>query len=241
MSIRRRLAKRTAEGGLMQLGVPSYIFPGTYLENIRFVTTMPEVQVVELLFFMWDEEADRILRCEEEQIRRYGGLLDYTVHMPDVLRPEHARIVDMTRDFVKGYVIHSPPDNVAEFARLVNDWRCRYGDIFLLENLIGRDFEAPFARLPGVPICFDVGHCVVRGGDPADFIGRHGDAIREIHLHSVEDGTDHRPLTGDEAWFAGMIPFLRTFDGVVNMEQFDIEHVRQTLRVLTEAGLCEAS
>ncbi len=50
----------------------------------------------------------------------------------------------------------------------------------------------------GTSICLDVGHLAWQGGGELDFLTRHGDRIREVHLHdAVSVSTSGRTQTRD--------------------------------------------
>ena len=58
----------------MILSVPSYVIPGTYAENLRFLVEKPEVDGVELLFYMYDEEIRSLMMEEIADIRQLRQL-----------------------------------------------------------------------------------------------------------------------------------------------------------------------
>jgi len=43
-------------------------------------------------------------------------------------------------------------------------------------------------------ICMDIGHLILHGYDPDDYLDRYLPRTRVIHLHGVEDGHDHLSL-----------------------------------------------
>ena len=45
-----------ANSGSFILSTPSWVIPGTYAENLRFIENKKEIMGVELLFFLYDEE-----------------------------------------------------------------------------------------------------------------------------------------------------------------------------------------
>jgi len=47
------------------------------------------------------------------------------------------------------------------------------------------DLALPIIEQHRVSICLDVGHLALQGGDATDFMAKHGDRIREIHLHDA--------------------------------------------------------
>lgn len=219
------------------LSVPSYIIPGTYLENVRFLESFAEVRAVELLFYYYDPETRELLLREREALAARRWRFSFSVHLPDDLRPEHAEILELTLGLAGRYVLHPPPSGEQDFLHLVKGWREKYGEIFLLENLIGRRFEALADELPGLPLCLDTGHLLLSGGTIEGFLRRHGSRLREIHLHGVQHGADHRPFQAAEPWFRELEPFLRGFRGTVNLEVFSLAYLSECLAALRDSGL----
>lgn len=84
-------------------------------------------------------------------------------------------------------------------------------------------------------ICFDVGHLLARGGDPAEFVRRYAARLIHVHLHDVIDGLDHRPL-GDPAGALDLAALWRAlseanYRGLVTLEVFSEAHIAQSLAV----------
>ncbi len=221
----------------MTVSVPSYVIPGTYGENLRFLEAVPEVRAVELLFYLFDEETCELFRREAPLVASLRERFDFSVHLPDRLLAEHEEILVLTRAFAGRYILHPPEGRVRSFIRTVDRWRRRYGEIFLLENLIGRDFPALAGRWPRMPVCCDTGHLLRTGAGIGRFLEEYGGRIGEIHLHGVKDGQDHRDFGPQEPWFRELVPFLRGFRGVVNLEVFSIGEVRSILAALRAHGL----
>jgi sugar phosphate isomerase/epimerase len=46
----------------------------------------------------------------------------------------------------------------------------------------------------GLSICLDIGHLLLWGHGPEDYLDRYLPQTRVIHIHGVEDGNDHRSL-----------------------------------------------
>ena len=216
----------------MTISTPSYIMPGTYLENVQHISGFPEIQSVELLFFMYDDETDKLILEELPGIQEYTGRLGFTVHMPDELQAEHRVIIERTKQFAVQYVLHPPEEEIDSFVSLLGGWIDEYGTIFLLENLIGREFESILRAEPRLGVCMDTGHLLIRGESPSGFAQRYGELIREIHLHGLVDGWDHNEFSGEDKWFQELVPFLRNFRGTCNIEVFKEDQVMAVLEVL---------
>jgi hypothetical protein len=219
------------------LSVPSYVIPGTYGENVEFLARIPEIRAVELLFYYFDPGSRDLFVREKELIASYRGRFDFGVHMPEPLHPEHEALIELTRDLCGRYILHPPPGDHRRFGRFAGLWRERYGDVFLIENLIGRDFSPVADALDSFPLCCDTGHLLRSGADVGAFFLRYGARIAEIHLHGVIEGADHRSFSAGEAWFRGIVPFLRSFPGVVNLEVFSEIEVRELIEVLRSGGV----
>ena len=217
----------------MILSTPSYVIPGTYLENVRFIAEKPEIQSVELLFFIFDQETEELFDREAAEIKKFSKALGFTVHMPDELMARHEKLIDMTAEFARHYVIHPPERDRDGFLALLDEWTGRYGRKFLLENLIGREFDTLLRDLPSFHVCCDTGHLLVRGERPHQFLETYDSRLREVHLHGLEDGWDHKPFAGSLSWFVEIVPFLKNFQGICNLEVFsyaDVETILDSLK-----------
>lgn len=221
----------------MVISTPSYLFPGTYLENIRYIHTMPEINSVELLFFIFDEETKLLYGRERRDIEAFYPHLRFTVHMPDELLPEHEALIEMTAPIATHYILHPPAEDTDRFLHLVTAWRKTYGEKFLLENLIERDFEGVLNKLGPMGVCCDTGHLLIRGRSPAWFCETYGESVREVHLHGTAEGWDHKPFDDEAIWFRDLVPFLKSFSGVVNLELFAVDDVNKMLEVLKAVEL----
>jgi sugar phosphate isomerase/epimerase len=79
------------------------------------------------------------------------------------------------------------------------------------------------ARETDTPICFDVGHAYMEGGDEAitRFLRRHGDAVSHLHCHDVRRrGDTHLPVGAGEVDYDAVASALDGFDGTVALEVF---------------------
>lgn len=221
----------------MTLTVPSYIIRGTYAENVEYISTLSTIQGVELLFFLFDDETKELYSKEKAQIEAYRERLDFSVHLPDMLRSEDEELIRCTRTLASRYILHPPTEVVGNFIKLVSSFKEEFGNQFLLENVIGRPFESILKSLTDLGICCDTGHILLEGGNPASFLERWGDRVGEIHLHGVEDGWDHRGFGPGEAWFEEILPYIENFNGALHLEVFSKENVHRLIHTLEYYGL----
>jgi hypothetical protein len=225
------------------ISVPSWVIPGTYLENLKFLEDKTEINGVELLFFIYDEEIRKMLDAEWKGILQYRERFVFTAHLPDVPLSEHEELVRRLASLVRNFIVH--PGRIttaAKLAELVNGWAagfpcCR----FLGENTNPGMLEAMLPHLnDDVGLCMDTGHLLLEGKDPALWFNEHRERIAEIHLHGLNrekaalDGRlpDHRPITAEAAWLVELCPLLEDFNGVINLEVFSWEEVQESITAL---------
>jgi sugar phosphate isomerase/epimerase len=208
--------------------------PGGWLENLEVAAGLGWASGFELLLFSFEGE-DRRLFLEERRdivaIAKRAGIA-LSVHLPDPLLPAHGELVDLLAPDVECFIVHPPRDLTAagpaagaEWAGLISAWRRGAGDRFLLEYTEGSAFAAAEAALASLPLCADTGRLLLEGIDPSSWIAQRAGRIREIHLHGIEDGRDHRVPRAGEAWLADLLAFLRGYQGRVELELFSLDKV----------------
>jgi hypothetical protein len=213
------------------LATPSWIMPGTYLENIQFLSGKDAISVVELLFFLYDEGIRSDFVRELPLIRKFTRRFTFTAHLPDNLEAGHEELVILLSPLVKHFIVH-PSAFAAEQARYLKDWMGRYGERrFLLENTTPGMLDAVLPYFDDdMPLCLDTAHLLLEGGSPADFARRYGGRISEVHLNGTRGGdSGHKPILPHDQWFLELAPFLRNFSGVVNIELFSWDEVQQSI------------
>jgi hypothetical protein len=226
-----------------RLSVPSYVIPGGYAENLRFLYERTSQRQVELLFFIYDDDTRAILRDEGTEIESFSADFGFTVHMPDAIEPRHEELLERTAGYASAFIIHPPRDDggLPAFATLLDEWRCRYGpDRFLLENTTLARFDAADAATAGSRhgpprICADIGHLRVEGRDPAAWVAERADRVGELHVHGFDGSRDHIGFTAGEPWITELAPFARGFDGVVELELFSWAEAEAGSDVLRDA------
>jgi len=236
------------------ISVPSWVIPGGYADNLRFLVDKREVHAVELLFFLYEEDTKELLSRELGQIRSFTDRFTFTVHLPDRVQSAHRELVERLASVARHFIVHPAPieDGGAgadSLAALLEDWREDFGDRFLLENTYPGRLEEALKRRSRAPLCMDTGHLLLSESRPADFLAIHGDEIRQIHLHGLgeknpdaeaaravakRDGRlpDHRCFTIEEPWFQDIAGQIGNFDGVVELELFSWPEVETMIKRL---------
>jgi hypothetical protein len=229
---------------LSTLSVPSWVIPGTYIENLRFLESKEAIHGVELLFFLYDDKIKAQLDSEWEEISRYKERFVYTVHLPELLLPMHEELVARLAPIVRHFIVHPIVENPAAQAHLLAEWTERYGAVFLVENTNPGLLEAMLPHLEtSSGLCMDTGHLLLAGQNPADFFTAYRQRIGEIHLHAVDHEkasvdrklADHRRLRQDEPWLRELLPLLADYSGVINLEVFSWEEATAGIDVLLPA------
>ena len=247
-----------------RLGTTSYIIPADLLANVNFLRD--KVDDVELVLFESDEISnlpdDATVKMLKEMAERHD--LTYTVHLPldtwmghqdESIRQRSVdkclRVIECTAPlspFV--YVIHFHGDRPGErpsldLARWTDNHRRSVER--LLENVNSHDLcvetlDYPYTVIEDIisdynlSVCLDIGHLLLCGHAPEDYLDRYLPRTRVIHLHGIEDGHDHRSLSFLPA---GLLTTLtdQLSNGskdsrVLTMEIFDEEALNQSLDVL---------
>jgi len=237
------------------LTVPSWVIPGTYAENLRFLESKKEIRGVELLFFLYNDEIKSQFDSEWDEIRSYTERFAFTVHLPEFLLPEHEELIARLAPLARHFIIHPDAENPAGQAALLGSWKERYGAAFLAENIFqGKGVSSLDILLPHLDedfaLCMDTGHLLLDGKNPSDFFKAWQDRqnrIEEIHLHSLDqnqsavDGrlADHRRLREDEPWLLELLPLLKDYQGIINLEVFSWEEVEAGIEVLRKFSMLD--
>lgn len=227
---------------------PSWVIPGTYAENLRFLENKTEIKGVELLFFICDNEIKSMLDSEWEEIISYGRRFAFTAHLPEHLLPDHEELIARLAPIVRHFIIHPYIQNPECQARLLNEWTMKYEAAFLAENTNPGNLETLLPYLdkyagtahPDSGLCMDTGHLLIEGKNPAIYFSANKNRIREIHLHGINreqaaiDGrlADHRSIYGNETWLHELRPFLENFSGVINLEMFSWDEINISINAL---------
>lgn len=207
------------------ISVPSYVIPGTYLDNIEFLRDKESVEAIELLFFSFEEESERLLLEELDGIAAARDRFMFSAHMPDMLEDRCETLIEMLRGIAGRFIVHAPATGIDEFEQRIHRWIDLFGNVFAMENVAGRAFDRAALRLADVPLCLDTGHFLLDGKKPEEAFNRWMYRTAEVHLHGIAGGKDHAPLSGNEAWFIDCAPFFERYSGTIHIEIFDYDAI----------------
>ncbi|ONN27152.1 xylose isomerase [Thermosipho affectus] len=164
----------------MKLGTTSWLFPGTYLENVKVIAD--KVDFVEFLVFSWDTNTKNIFLNEIEDLKEIAEEfnLEYNVHLPTdcIFNVEKAFcFFENSRLEISNYIVH-PLDGIEVFLKksekiLVENLK---EDIFLHDRTV-----------------FDIGHHLLGTKVTENFLKN----SIEYHVMGVSNGKDHLKLDKD--------------------------------------------
>jgi sugar phosphate isomerase/epimerase len=225
------------------LSVPSWVIPGTYAENLRFLENKKEIEGVELLFFIYNDEVKAQLDSEWDEIRSYSEHFVFTAHLPELLLAAHSELVARLAPLVRHFIVHPDPKDPAAQIRHLEEWTKDHNAVFLTENTKVGLLEAqlPYMKT-GAGLCMDTGHLLLDGKNPTNFFAANRERIKEIHLHDVDRKqaaiddrlVDHRQLRKDEPWLLELLPLLKDYRGIINLEVFSWEEAKAGVDIFKE-------
>jgi sugar phosphate isomerase/epimerase len=111
-----------------------------------------------------------------------------------------------------------------------------------IENLpeLAPEHSTALAREFGTALCFDVGHIILFGDDPAQFLDANLAQVREIHLHDVvktgEKLVDHHPLGTGIVPTADLVKRFAQTDGYLTVEVMGWRAFQRSMTTLSELG-----
>jgi sugar phosphate isomerase/epimerase len=247
-----------------RVGTTSYVIPADLVANVSFLAD--KVDDVELVLFESDEITNMPDASTVKMLKEMADRSDltYTVHLPldTWMGHEHEsvrqrsvdkclRVIERTAPLSPfAYVIHFHGDQRGEITS-PNLERWIKGHRRSVERLL-RDVNShdlcvetldyPYTVIEdivsdyGLSVCLDIGHLLLCGHTPEDYLDRYLPSTRVLHLHGIEDGNDHRSLTFLPT---GLLTTImdQLGDGsrdsrVLTMEIFDERAFNQSLDIL---------
>lgn len=246
-----------------RLACPSFVYAADYDTNVDRLG--PHVDEIELLVFESAADSlptpEMIARLQALGRRHTVG---YNIHLPtdvtlaaddaDARRTAAERIHRVCRRVAPlapaFHVLHLeyPPEKTltsgdrGRWEARVNQGLERLArrgvDLHTLriENQrIPLDWLAAAAEAHDLGLCLDIGHLLLAGTSLEGALMRHHARIRALHVHGVDRGRDHRPLTCLTPHDQDVLKtYLHAFRGSVSVEVFDFDGLRASLRLIAE-------
>jgi sugar phosphate isomerase/epimerase len=247
-----------------RLGTTSYIIPANLRENVAFLAD--KVDDIELVLFESHEISNlpdaATLRVLKATADRHD--LTYTVHLPLDAWLGHAeekvrlqsvdkclRVIERTAILAPfAYIIHFHGDHRGEhpspdLMRWTDGHRRaveRLVQAVSPEDLCVETLDYPYRLIEDIvmdyqlSVCLDIGHHLLCGVKPEEYLDRYLPRTRVIHLHGVEEGHDHRSLAFlPDGLLTALVDRLGSgpeMPRVLTVEIFDEEALNQSLNVL---------
>ncbi|QTA89755.1 cobamide remodeling phosphodiesterase CbiR [Desulfonema magnum] len=246
-----------------RLGTTSFIYPDNYIPNVRMLG--PYVDEIELLMFESAEEglpSKHEIKTLSRMAEEFD--LTYNVHLPTDLSltdndPSAAhlaveaiqRVIDLTAPLSPStHTLHLPYDENSQEREVVERWQeTAYKNVACLldtgissESLSIETLDYPFEWVESIidtfqlPICIDIGHFILYK-IPFDFVyNKYYQTTSIIHLHGVKDNQDHIALNHlSEADMSLVMGILEAFSGVVSLEVFSYDNLKDSLMFLEKS------
>lgn len=248
-----RLPKSFKHRYPFRLATTSFIYPDDYIPNAKRLG--PFVDELELLFF---ERAQMPSRRTIRELASLSQELDlgYNVHLPSDVSIGHddprqrtrsvaalLRFIDRLAPLAPSTLtLHARCESASSLPR--RPWKAAVqrslaelaAAVADPARLSVETLDYPLEWLEGViaalglSVCMDVGHLLLRGQDLDLFFRRFESRISIIHLHGVDHGRDHQPLTRmTPSGAAAVRRLLSNFIGVVSVEVFSFDALTASL------------
>jgi len=248
-----------------RLGTTSYIIPADLTANIDFLAD--KVDDIELVLFESDEISNlpdaATIKALKETADRHD--LTYTVHLPldtwlghrkESVRENSVdkclRVIERTEELNPfAYVLHFHGDQRGEYPspdvdRWIEGHRSSVKSILQAvdsRNLCVETLDYRYEIIEDIindydlSVCLDIGHLLLCGHMPEEYLDRYLPRTRVLHLHGIEEGQDHCSLSFLPAGLlTNIIDHLDNgsdISRVLTMEIFDEKAFNQSLDVLS--------
>lgn len=243
-----------------KLGTTSFIYPDHIIPNIKMLG--PYLDEIELLFFE-SQPASLPSRHEIKEMGLLAEEFDlsYNVHLPldiSMSAPDPSKrqaalktilqIIDLTLPLAPStYTLHLPyngtdfePEQIKKWQELVYQSMEQLLSTGIATRWISIEtLDYPFEWVENIlndlnlSACIDLGHLMVHGFEPETVFERYSHITSIIHLHGVENNTDHLALDRLSSKRANTIMgILKRFTGVVSLEVFSYNKLVNSLLFL---------
>jgi len=247
-----------------RLGTTSYIYPEPILPNAkRLAPFLDEIELVLFESSGEDNLPDEGLIRDLKAVSADTGV-GFNVHLPmdvylgDQRRTVRSEGVRTVRKFIERtsllspslYTLHfSLKDEKGRDAPDLALWKsyvtesaehileCGIEPSLISIETLGYPYEwiEETVRSFGFSTCLDLGHLLNKGFDLKSYLDRYLAETSVIHLHGLQNGVDHLGIDrlGEETLDL-ILSGLRRFTGVLSIEVFAFDDLKNSLQVLEE-------
>ena len=249
-----------------KLGTTSYIYPAGYTQNVKMLA--PYLDEIELLLFESapdslpsNNEIKKLLLLSKEFDLTYNVHLptDISLSTPDPLRRQTAveiikQVIDLTAPLSPStFTLHLSYDETVYDKGLIKRWNERlYNSI---RQLVATGINAALISIEtltyplkwvenilsdfNLSVCIDLGHLMLHQFDMESVFNQYGKKTSIIHLHGVENHKDHLSLDRLSKEKSEIVmEILKRFNGVVSLEVFSYNHLKDSLPFLEKLWQC---
>jgi len=245
-----------------KLATTSYIYPAPVVPNV--IKLAPLLDEIEIVFYEskgQDAFPDARLIEDLKGISLKADVR-FNIHLPidvylgdpcEALRSEGVKVV---KEWIERTMPLSPSVYTLHFS-LRDDqqaldrvlWRhhlsesagriltCGIEPSRLSIETLGYPYEwiEDIVRTFGFSICLDIGHLLLRGVDLKDYLERYLSVTSIVHLHGTQNSRDHLGIDRLTAETLDLVfSYLQSYQGILSIEVFTWEDLRNSLRVLDE-------
>ncbi len=240
-----------------KLGTTSFIYPDTYAPNVKMLG--PYLDEIELLF-MESNTSSLPSKHQIDELALLAKEFDltYNIHLPSDIflgNPDPSvrlyavetvkRVVELAYTLTPStWTLHLVHDEKGYEDSQLKKWLERIHKSLkqiVSGGINSRDISIetlsyPFEWLKEIideldlSVCVDLGHLFLYGFDPKAIFNTYSRRISILHLHGVENKTDHIGLERlNMKHTETVVEILKTFTGVVSLEVFSYKHLASSL------------
>ena len=247
-----------------KLGTTSYIYPAPILPNVtRLAPFLDEIELVLFESSGEDNlpgrgEVQRLRGLSTDWEVGYNVHLPIDIYLGDPRWEVRAEGVKIVKKFIERtmplspsvYTLHySLRDNEGQDASDLERWkghliqsteeilRCGVEPSRISIETLGYPFEWIEAIVIdfGFSICLDIGHLLLKGLNLKAHLEKYLPNTSVIHLHGLQNGRDHLGINNlNEETLDLILSYLRHFQGILSIEVFAFEDLKNSLQLLEE-------
>ena len=243
-----------------KIGTTSFIYPDNYVRNVNMLA--PYLDEIELIFFESAPDGlPSNLDIKELLSLANKYDLSYNIHLPlDIFlgAPEPStrlfaietikQVMNLTAPLSPtSYTLHLPYEEIDFENERIKIWKERIHhsmEAICTSDINSRIISIETLNYPiewvedilidfNLSVCMDLGHLILYGLDMKYFFDRYKNRTSIIHLHGANDRCDHQSLDLlSTSNLKTILEMLKQFKGIVSIEVFSYEHLKDSLKYL---------